>query len=191
MTTTPTLYKSSTDRVLCGVSGGLAEYFGVDSLLVRVGLIVLACLTAGVAVLGYLFLCILVPDEDDVAIGMPGSGGSFGPPNKAQTDELSEEARVLLEARRDLGPEYEDELLDSFVERAEEALKSRRPRRGRQSGSKSGQAGCRGSLPLLALCVGAVVLLANTWSMSWLTWMVLCPLFLIVAGTVMLARRPS
>ncbi len=29
------LYKSTTDRMVCGVCGGIAEYFNVDSSLIR------------------------------------------------------------------------------------------------------------------------------------------------------------
>ena len=31
------LYRSASDRKLCGVCGGLAKYFGIDPTLVRVG----------------------------------------------------------------------------------------------------------------------------------------------------------
>ena len=30
------LFKSNTDKKLCGVCGGIAEYFGIDSTLVRI-----------------------------------------------------------------------------------------------------------------------------------------------------------
>lgn len=39
------LYLSNTDKKLCGVCGGLAEYFNIDSTLVRLIVIVLALLT--------------------------------------------------------------------------------------------------------------------------------------------------
>ncbi len=39
-------------------------------------------------------------------------------------DDIKDEARVHLAARREMGPEYEDELVDSFVEKVEESLKA-------------------------------------------------------------------
>ncbi len=54
------LYKSRTDRKLAGVCGGLAEYFGIDSLLVRIIFFGLAWF-AGCGVLLYLLLWILLP----------------------------------------------------------------------------------------------------------------------------------
>ena len=41
METGSRIYRSKSDRILCGVSGGLAEYFGVDPAVVRVGWLVL------------------------------------------------------------------------------------------------------------------------------------------------------
>ncbi len=53
-------YLSSTDKKIAGVCGGIAEYFGIDSLLVRAGFIVLA-LGLGGGVLAYLILWLLAP----------------------------------------------------------------------------------------------------------------------------------
>jgi phage shock protein PspC (stress-responsive transcriptional regulator) len=58
-----TLTRSSTDRKISGVSGGLAEYLGIDPLLVRIGFVVTA-LTSGVGLLAYLAMLVLVPSED-------------------------------------------------------------------------------------------------------------------------------
>ena len=38
-----------------------------------------------------------------------------------------DEARAALEARRELGPDYEDELVERFAERVEARLKERAP----------------------------------------------------------------
>ena len=61
MTTNDRLYRSSSEKMLAGVSGGLAEYFDVDVTLVRVGWVVLCFLTAGFALVGYLLLAIIMP----------------------------------------------------------------------------------------------------------------------------------
>ncbi len=56
----PRLRRSSTDRLLGGVSGGLAEYSGIDAVLWRVGFVVLTC-AGGAGVLAYLLLWVLMP----------------------------------------------------------------------------------------------------------------------------------
>ncbi len=60
------LSKSRTNRVIDGVCGGLAEYLGIDPLLVRLGFIILALLN-GIGVLVYILLMIVLPRSDRTA----------------------------------------------------------------------------------------------------------------------------
>lgn len=53
------LYKSGTDKKLCGVCGGIAEYFGVDSTTVRL-ITVLLVLFAGMSIWVYLIAAIIM-----------------------------------------------------------------------------------------------------------------------------------
>src|SRR5215204_1323023 len=57
------LRRSRTDKMLGGVSGGLAEYSGIDPLLWRVGFVALA-FAGGTGVLVYLLLWLLMPAGD-------------------------------------------------------------------------------------------------------------------------------
>jgi phage shock protein PspC (stress-responsive transcriptional regulator) len=57
------LTRSSTDRHIWGVSGGIAEYFGLDPNLVRVGWVVMTLFT-GVAILAYIAMALIVPSDD-------------------------------------------------------------------------------------------------------------------------------
>ncbi len=56
------LRRSTGERLVAGVAGGLAEYFDVDVLLVRVAFVALALL-GGLAVPLYLAAWLLVPEE--------------------------------------------------------------------------------------------------------------------------------
>ena len=53
-------YLSETDKKIGGVCGGLAEYFGIDSLIVRIIFVVLV-VGYGVGLLAYLLLWLLAP----------------------------------------------------------------------------------------------------------------------------------
>lgn len=53
-------YLSETDKKIGGVCGGLAEYFDVDSLIVRIIFVVLV-LGYGTGLLAYLLLWLLAP----------------------------------------------------------------------------------------------------------------------------------
>lgn len=53
------LYRSDTDKMLCGVCGGMGEYFGVDATLVRLFWAVFMCTGAGI--LAYFLAAIIIP----------------------------------------------------------------------------------------------------------------------------------
>jgi phage shock protein C len=58
--TRPPLRRSSTDSMVGGVAGGLAEYSGIDAVLWRVGFVGLT-VAGGAGVVVYLLLWILMP----------------------------------------------------------------------------------------------------------------------------------
>ena len=68
------LYRSRDDRMLAGVAGGLAELWGADPSLVRVIWALLVVFTGGVALIVYIVMALVVPEEPDVA---PGAGQPF------------------------------------------------------------------------------------------------------------------
>jgi LPXTG-motif cell wall-anchored protein len=55
------LYKSTTDKVIFGVCGGIAEYFNVDPVLVRLFMVIFALTGAGI--LFYIFAAIIMREE--------------------------------------------------------------------------------------------------------------------------------
>ncbi|HNS04297.1 MAG TPA: PspC domain-containing protein [Anaerolineae bacterium] len=57
------LYRSTTDRAVAGVAGGLGEFFGVDPGLVRVIWLILSILTLGIALLIYALAAWILPKE--------------------------------------------------------------------------------------------------------------------------------
>lgn len=57
---TTRITKSKTDRVIDGVCGGLAEYFGIDSLIVRLVFVALIFIN-GIGVILYIVLMIIMP----------------------------------------------------------------------------------------------------------------------------------
>lgn len=59
------LYRSTTDKQISGVCGGIGEYFDIDSTLVRVGF-VLATVFSGffLGIIAYIALIIVIPEKD-------------------------------------------------------------------------------------------------------------------------------
>ncbi len=57
------LYKSKTDKKLCGVCGGLADYFNIDVTIIRlVWAIAIFCM--GTGLLAYIIAAIVLPEEE-------------------------------------------------------------------------------------------------------------------------------
>ena len=56
------LYRSKNDKKICGVCGGLAEYFDIDTTLVRLGAAALV-LFAGGGLIAYIIAAIIMPEN--------------------------------------------------------------------------------------------------------------------------------
>ncbi len=78
---TQKLYRSRTDRVFAGVCGGLAEYFDVDPVVVRI-LFVLMVLFGGTGIVLYIAAIFIVPNKPVFIMGDSGApeAGSVQPP---------------------------------------------------------------------------------------------------------------
>ena len=61
MAYTRRLYKSSGDKFVSGVAGGMAEYFQIDPVFVRLGWIASVFLTGGISILAYIAMIFVVP----------------------------------------------------------------------------------------------------------------------------------
>lgn len=57
------LLRSRLDRKLAGICGGMGSYFDCDPTLIRIAWVLAAFLSGGLAVLAYLVLIFVVPNE--------------------------------------------------------------------------------------------------------------------------------
>lgn len=60
------LYRIESGKMLCGVCGGIAEYFRLDPTLVRLGFTALTFLGVGSGLLIYIVAAIIMPSESEV-----------------------------------------------------------------------------------------------------------------------------
>jgi phage shock protein C len=75
------LYRSRDDRMLAGVAGGLAEMWDADPSLVRLIWALLTIFTGGIALVVYIVMAIVVPEEDDAYLppAPPPGSAPFAP----------------------------------------------------------------------------------------------------------------
>ena len=59
------LYRSMTDKKLCGVCGGLAEYLNADPTLIRLAFVLIG-MAAGSGVLAYILAALIMPEAQEV-----------------------------------------------------------------------------------------------------------------------------
>jgi phage shock protein PspC (stress-responsive transcriptional regulator) len=78
--------RSTTDRKLAGVCGGLAQYFGMDATLVRVLWVVLTLVSFGAGIVGYILLWVLAPEDGP---GAPTAATPIAAAKPAQTAKAS------------------------------------------------------------------------------------------------------
>lgn len=65
MTKINKVYRSDKDKVIAGVCGGLAEYWGIDSLWVRSLFLVTALASSGFGAILYAAAVFLIPSESE------------------------------------------------------------------------------------------------------------------------------
>lgn len=87
--------RSRSERMVAGVAGGLAAYFGVDPLFIRIAFVVLGLMN-GFGALLYLVLWLIVPNEDSLATGSSTVQEAVGE-MRAYVDSLVEQVRGVFQ----------------------------------------------------------------------------------------------
>ena len=64
------LRRSSTNKMLAGVCGGIADYFNIDATIVRLVFAGVALITAGTGLVAYGVAWLILPDDNDGEIGL-------------------------------------------------------------------------------------------------------------------------
>jgi phage shock protein C len=64
------LYRSKKNRKIAGVCGGIAEYFDIDPIIIRLITLILV-LSAGCGLIAYIIAWIVVPEDPDDAHLVP------------------------------------------------------------------------------------------------------------------------
>jgi phage shock protein C len=91
------LYRSTTDRFIAGVCGGLGDYFDIDSAFVRL-LFVIAAFTGGLGIIAYIVLAVTVPEA-------PEADGTLNQEKRMNKDKV-ENKKSVREEREDRNDNY-------------------------------------------------------------------------------------
>lgn len=102
---TKKLYRSAKDRVIAGVAGGIADYFAIDPILIRLAFVLLT-LANGTGFLAYIIAWIVIPEEPTVRV-----------------DDSATESKS--EAKKDTAKDIEDKVKEAASTIKESAQRAR------------------------------------------------------------------
>ena len=175
------LYRSEQDRLLTGLSGGMADYFDVDPTLMRLLWVLLAIFTGGVAIIVYFVMVVVVPTGAAPAPGIaPRPGGADDEPAAAGDapepgDEPAGEEAASQQASEPAAPGVAQTYRPYAHERSSDG----------GSGPLSGAA----FVGLALVVIGVLALLDSLGLLaqfdSWRLW----PIILIAFGAFLIIRR--
>ena len=62
------LFRSTTNRMVCGVCGGLGDFFGIDATVIRILYVVLSLITSAgfLGLILYFILAVIIPEDDGI-----------------------------------------------------------------------------------------------------------------------------
>jgi phage shock protein C len=197
------LYRSRDDRMLAGVAGGLAEMWDADPSLVRIVWALLVVLTGGIALVVYIVMAIVVPEEDDPRVwaGQPNRWDGPAAPAGGTTAEAAAAAPSTAGGDPAAAPGTAGGTAAGFAPatawqpgrheaRAAAAAARRDARAARRAGrDRDGRPG--------AIIIGALLVLLGAWFLvrqylPTVDWDWFWPLILVALGVVVLvlAVRP-
>ena len=61
------LYKSNQNKMICGVCGGIGEYFGIDPTIIRLAWAIF-CVMGGAVILAYILAAVIVPSNPEIVV---------------------------------------------------------------------------------------------------------------------------
>ena len=62
------LTRSTTNRTICGVCGGLAQYFDIDPTIVRLVWALGTLVSLGIGIIGYIAAALIIPEDSSPVV---------------------------------------------------------------------------------------------------------------------------
>ncbi|TDO77753.1 phage shock protein C (PspC) family protein [Halanaerobium saccharolyticum] len=166
------LYRSRDDRMIAGVCGGLADYFNVDSSLIRLGVLFIF-LFQGIGLIAYIIAWLVMSEEPKNEYRMP---DDYYLEEQRQQEKENHQQRYNSESER---AENEDQKSESRKKSEEEYYQQYQ-----DQSSDSSTNNRRKLFAVIMILVGSIFLI-DIWIPA-LYWEKYWPLILIAAGVLML-----
>ncbi len=155
------LVKTEKDRLLFGVCGGLAEYFDIDSVFVRLAFVLLS-LASGLGLIAYLVLALLMPRTHQE---------TYDPANSLRQN-IGNIPGDTAQAGRRIGNVIRGEKTESGSPSTMSTPETRRT-----------------SVGIVLILIGVLILIINFGVLGWFNGAVFWPVLIIAVGLGLLAIR--
>ncbi|MEK7354685.1 MAG: PspC domain-containing protein [Chloroflexota bacterium] len=152
------LYRSRTDRMIWGVCGGIADYFGIDPTIVRVLAVLLTLASGGAGFVIYVVMAVVVPLESS--------------PSREPRDVIRENVEEIKQTATNLG----EEMRSTFARHEGEVREM----------SRTGMRHGGYFIAVILIVIGVLFLLSNFNFFWWFRWRYLWPVILIAIGLVII-----
>ncbi len=152
------LYRSRSDRMVWGVCGGIADYFGVDTTIIRVLAVLLTFLSGGGGILAYIVLAIVIPLES------------------SQSTEPRDVIKENVEEIKQTATKFGEDVRSTFARHEGEVKEM--SRQGMHHGGYF--------IAVILIVIGIIFLLANFNPFWWFKWRYLWPVILIAIGLIII-----
>jgi len=169
------MYRSRTDRMVGGVSAGLADYFNVDPAVVRLLWVAAAIISGGTLVLAYLALWAVVPQQPVPRLRLRAAPSDAPAVSAGGQVDPSEEGSLAADERT----------VDLVATAAEpDPWHMNDPER-----ADPGYQDRRNLAAILLIGLGLLFLANNFGVFRWFNWSMYWPLVLIAIGALLLYNR--
>lgn len=176
------LYRSKTDRIIAGVAGGLAEYFNVDSVLIRIIFVALT-LVHGLGILIYIVFLFIVPNEQGSDVVAKIASLSSG--LKKSEEKLAGKIKEWTKSSE--AKKTADDVPNKDVSEKSKKLADKRAKDSGEGWFKDKKR----VVGLAIVIVGVVSLLNSLFDVSWFRWNIFWPTALIIVGFYLTLRKTN
>ncbi|HEV8469572.1 MAG TPA: PspC domain-containing protein [Candidatus Limnocylindria bacterium] len=172
------LERSTTNRMIAGVCGGIAEYLAIDSTVVRVLFFLMILFTGGLGLILYVALVFLMP--------LPGRPAtSFATSAGATVEEVADQLRKTAD---DISKSFRDRPQSDTAPSGEGAATTTPVVVDPQARARETERR-RMAFGYLLMALGVIFLLGNAGLFRVVQWQVVWPVVLIAVGALLLVQR--
>jgi len=174
------LYRSRQERIIAGVAGGLAEYFSVDPVLVRIIFVALA-LVHGLGILVYIVFLLIIPNEE---------GGDMAEKIASFSTGLKKGEEKLAGKVKEWAQRTEAEKEKKSATAADKTAPEKKETPASEPGENVGWfKDKKRVIGLAVVIVGVVSLINGLFHVSWFRWDIFWPIALVIVGLYLTVRK--